>query len=175
LIFASEPWSIGCATVLSGAEPAPMPTPPLLAVEVGAALAPEVPPPEVDAEAPPPAATAWGAAASANAATLGIIRWVTRKYSLSSACGVSCRAGAKRACASYGFTVGLAPGIWVPRSADFSGPRIRRRGNIQIPAARASRQSYGRLVGAFLTHWHGRHSRCDQFRRGPGRSCIGRR
>lgn len=40
--------------------------------------------------------------------------------SLSSACGVSCRAGAERARASRGFTAKLAPGSWFPRSTDWS-------------------------------------------------------
>jgi hypothetical protein len=44
-----------------------------------------------------------------------------QNWSLSSAVGVSCRAGAKRACASGGFTAGLAPGIHV-------GPPLREHG-----------------------------------------------
>ena len=42
--------------------------------------------------------------------------------SLSSACGVSCRAGAKRACASRGFTAELAPGILGPPLRGFLVP-----------------------------------------------------
>jgi hypothetical protein len=46
--------------------------------------------PPADGIAPPPVlALAGGTLVSANAAKLGSIRWVTRKRSLSSACGVS--------------------------------------------------------------------------------------
>ena len=62
LIFAIEPTTIGCATVLSGAGPAATPAPPVVAVEVvfeeavGAGAVPDPPPPP--GEAPPPAAIA---------------------------------------------------------------------------------------------------------------------
>ena len=95
---------------------------------------------------------------------------------LSSACGVSCRAGAERACASRGFTAGLAPReLWVPRSAAFDGPRIRRaaiytsarRLVITSPAARlaaaqtgAAATGPGNVRAANATRAPSRRARC---------------
>jgi hypothetical protein len=66
-------------------------------------------------------AVAAEALANAPTAQPHTISFATRTVrSLSQACGVSCRAGAERACASHGFTVRFAPGNWVPRSADLA-------------------------------------------------------
>jgi hypothetical protein len=59
LIFATEPVTIGCATVLSGAGPAATPAPPVFDVEVVLEEAGAVPdPPPLLGEAAPPAAIA---------------------------------------------------------------------------------------------------------------------
>ena len=104
------------------------------------AVAPEPPPVRA-------AARRWRATAPTRPMP-GSIRWATRKSSLSSACGVSCRAGAKRACASRGFTAGLAPG-------DLG------------PPLRGFRVARGLGVAAIYTTFD---ERCTLHRRGKDRS-----
>src|SRR5690348_13317940 len=93
MILPIDPGTVGRPDVLGAGGGGPRPAPPDMTGVVGAT---PVPPPVVVPATPVlPAASAGEAPASINAATPGIIRWFTRKSSLSSACGVSCRAGAK--------------------------------------------------------------------------------
>ncbi len=120
MIRALNPLTTGCSEVLAGPCPGVTPAPP-------DSPAPFGPPPwvfEPEGDWPPergddPAAGAAWVAASAAKARLKTMTRRFRNRSLSSAYGVSCRAGAERACASRGFTAGFAPGLWVPRSAGF--------------------------------------------------------
>src|SRR5581483_5107833 len=104
MIFALKPLTVGCVDISSVADESRL-TPPLglLVLEDPTAL-----------PLPPLAPQAWGAAASASTARIGSVSFAGRKFSLSSAGGVSCRAGAERDRASRGFTARFAPGTMGP-------------------------------------------------------------
>src|SRR6059058_4138107 len=101
MILARLPGTVGCTAVLGAVVGAAMPVPPVPPVPIGVAAVEVVVEPDVDAV--PAAAPAGTKALSENSRAAGSRQRIRGKgFPLSSAGGVSCRAGAERARASHG-------------------------------------------------------------------------